>query len=482
MNLKAFRLIFVRQITQKWSRFLLASGGILIGVWAISLISSLGFGVNNAIVKAINSQASIRRIDVSKVKGGEYKFDEEPEFYAFSKQEFYQDFDNSKIADKDLEHSVDLFFHSKLDSTEQNCQKEFAAIDPLNQAELSGFDQSCTRGQLRHVTWSEFEANFGSKFVDGSSKPKTGQIAVCFRCGNYELNEKIGISEPKDLLGKKITLEFTKTSPLAKIGQLIQARNVNNYQYPIAKTQPISYEISAVVDDRDTQAGLSNIATASANFWLNPEEYEVAFDQVELPFEKKDGGYLSASVFVNSYDDLAEVETFSKDKGYAPIAALKFLADQIGTAALVLSFILSGFGIIAMIASVFGIINVMTISVLERRKEIGVLKSLGAKDRDIFFVFLLESSFLGLVGWLLAMLATLLSNSLVSVIFKAVLASNESWRNNLQGLGINAFEPTLPWYIAVGTLGLALVFTTLSGIFPAIRASRQNPVDVLRSE
>lgn len=482
MNFKAFRLIFIRQITQKWSRFLLASGGIVIGVWAISLISSLGFGVNNAIVKAINSQASIRRIDVSKVKGGEYKFDQEPEFYAFSKQEFYKDFDNSKIVDKDLEHQVDLFFHSKLDSSDQNCQKDFAGINPLDQEQLSKFDQNCTRGQLRHVTWSEFEANFGSKFVEGSNKPKTGQIAACFKCGSYKLNEKMGVSDPKDLLGKKITLEYTKTSPFAKTGQLVQARDVNNYQYPIAKTQPISYEISAVVDDRDAQAGLSNIATASANFWLNPEEYEVAFDQVELPFDKKDGGYLSASIFVSSYNDLAEVEQFSKDKGYAPIAALKFLADQIGTAALVLSFILSGFGIIAMIASVFGIINVMTISVLERRKEIGVLKSLGAKDRDIFFVFLLESSFLGLVGWFLAMVVTLLSNSAVSAIFKAVLQSNETWRNNLQGLGITTFEPTLPWYIAAGTLLLALIFTTLSGIFPAIRAGQQNPVDVLRSE
>jgi ABC-type antimicrobial peptide transport system permease subunit len=482
MNFKAFRLIFIRQITQKWSRFLLASGGILIGVWAISLISSLGFGVNNAIVKAINSQASIRRIDMTKVEGGEYKFDEEPKYYAFKKDDFYRDFNDPKIVDKDIEYFADLYFHSDLDSSSQNCQKDFVKVNPLDQGQLQTFNQKCTSGQLRHVTWSEFEANFGSKFVAGSSKPKAGQIASCFKCGSYKLNEKLGVKEPKDLIGKKITIEFTKTPPIAKFGQLIQARSIRNQQYPITKTQPVSYEISAVVDDRDSQAGLSNVATASANFWLNPDAYEATFDQVELPFEKKDAGYVSGSVFVDSYDNLDKVQQFAKDKGYAPISALKFLADQIGTAALILSFILSAFGIIAMIASVFGIINVMTISVLERRKEIGVLKSLGAKDRDIFFVFLLESSFLGLVGWFLAMVVTLISNSAVSAIFKAVLQSNETWRNNLQGLGITAFEPTLPWYIAVGTLALALVFTTLSGIFPAIRAGQQNPVDVLRSE
>jgi putative ABC transport system permease protein len=53
---------------------------------------------------------------------------------------------------------------------------------------------------------------------------------------------------------------------------------------------------------------------------------------------------------------------------------------------------------------------------------------------------------------------------------------------NLESLNITEFSPSFPWWLIGGTLLLALIFTILSGVYPAIKAGKQNPVDVLRSE
>ena len=142
--------------------------------------------------------------------------------------------------------------------------------------------------------------------------------------------------------------------------------------------------------------------------------------------------------------------------------------------------VLGLFGVIALVASMFGIINVMTISVLRRQKEIGILKALGARGGGIFRVFMLESLLLGVLGWGLGLVATLASLRLVSYLFDTVLLENTEWRENLGSFNITSFEPALPWYVALITLAVALFFTSVSGLVPALRAARKNPVDVLR--
>jgi putative ABC transport system permease protein len=168
--------------------------------------------------------------------------------------------------------------------------------------------------------------------------------------------------------------------------------------------------------------------------------------------------------------------------GFFTFSLAEVLIGSVQAAFNVLTIVLSGFGFIALVASIFGIVNVMTISVLERRKEIGVLKSLGARDMDIFKIFFLESAVLGFIGWLGGTLLGLFGGFLISTIFKAFINSNSDWKKNLEGLNIDNFSPSFPWWLLLGTLAVALFFTTLSGIFPAIRAGRQNPVEVLRSE
>jgi ABC-type antimicrobial peptide transport system permease subunit len=72
--------------------------------------------------------------------------------------------------------------------------------------------------------------------------------------------------------------------------------------------------------------------------------------------------------------------------------------------------------------------------------------------------------------------------SIIGTVFTALVNGNAEWKTNLDALGITSFGPSFPAWLVLGSLGLALFFTVLSGVFPSFKASRQNPVEVLRSE
>lgn len=125
--------------------------------------------------------------------------------------------------------------------------------------------------------------------------------------------------------------------------------------------------------------------------------------------------------------------------------------------------------IIAMI-SVFvgavGIINTMTTSVIERRKEIGIMKSIGAKNSDIFYQFFIEAGLLGLVGGIIGISIGL------GIGFGGIVAIN-----NFLGTEL-IFEPN--WILVITTLFGGFIVGAISGISPAMNAARLNPVEALQ--
>ena len=124
--------------------------------------------------------------------------------------------------------------------------------------------------------------------------------------------------------------------------------------------------------------------------------------------------------------------------------------------------------LISVLVSAINTANTMITSVLERYKEIGVLKAIGAKNSEIFGIFLFESAFLGLVSGVLGVLvgwgATYLGG------------------NILENLGWGFLSPYYSKELFIGCILFAVITGAVSGVIPAIRASKINTVDALRYE
>ncbi|MCA9487769.1 MAG: ABC transporter permease [Nanoarchaeota archaeon] len=124
--------------------------------------------------------------------------------------------------------------------------------------------------------------------------------------------------------------------------------------------------------------------------------------------------------------------------------------------------------LISVLVSAVNTANTMITSVLERYKEIGVLKAIGARNSEIFNIFLFESSFLGLVAGILGVLLGWGITSLAGLI--------------LTSLGWGFLQPSNSIWIFVGCILFATLTGAISGVLPAIRASKINPVNALRYE
>ena len=131
--------------------------------------------------------------------------------------------------------------------------------------------------------------------------------------------------------------------------------------------------------------------------------------------------------------------------------------------------VLIGIAAISLLVGGIGIMNTMYTSVLERTKEIGTMKAIGAKNSHILLLFLIESGLLGLVG------------GLIGVIIGIGLAKTAEYVA-LVYVGTPLIKASLNPLIILGALIFSFVVGTLSGIFPAMQASKLKPVDALRYE
>ena len=134
---------------------------------------------------------------------------------------------------------------------------------------------------------------------------------------------------------------------------------------------------------------------------------------------------------------------------------------------------LLGLALVALLLACLGIANTMYTAVLERTKEIGVLKALGARARDVLLIFVAEAAIIGLAGGLVGILVAIglgrLGNSAVDRLTQSVSSGS-----------FDVFRTDFA-VVAAG-LVLAVVLSTVSGLLPALRAARQDPVRALRYE
>jgi putative ABC transport system permease protein len=149
------------------------------------------------------------------------------------------------------------------------------------------------------------------------------------------------------------------------------------------------------------------------------------------------------------------------------------------------SILLGTVAAISLSVASLGITNIMLVSVYERMREIGILKSVGFKDRDILSMFLSEAVIIGLLGGLLGLgagwaLSSILP-TLVTNLFRPGQGSSSGQIGFVQ-LQSFAYTPVITPNIVAAALTVALVVSVIAGMYPAWRASKMEPIRALRSE
>jgi ABC-type antimicrobial peptide transport system permease subunit len=504
---QALFLILRKHLVSKWGRVLLAQAGIMIGVWAISLTSSLSLGLSDKIITAINSQPSAREIQLSKFVGDKtnvFELKDAPKFVTIGKKDFESiSRDISGVESITPNLSMPSFVKTVKAPESYNCLDESKKIIQLKKEkqiellstqnsipETTQLDESpnekilnenCATITLDSEAYPGYYNKNKSNFYGKKDKPSLGEISICFKCGDINLNEKIGVNKPEEMIGKTLLLDIKQTPNYKVAGEVYDTNERKPINKDLAKTNVIPLKIVSVVDDSKLNTNIFS-GGGSTISWVDFSYFENSIKSADPNFDISTVGYVSANIVIDSYENLDSIVNKLKEKKYAPFSATQAIVSGVKTLFTVLTFFLAGFGLIVLISAIFGIINVMTISVLERRKEIGIIKSLGGNDSDIFVLFLLESMFLGIVGWLLGILLALGTGKVISTVAIGLINSNPEWKENLAQFNINEFTPVFPWELLAITFGLAVFFTSVSGLFPSIRAAKQNIVEVLRSE
>jgi putative ABC transport system permease protein len=278
-----------------------------------------------------------------------------------------------------------------------------------------------------------------------------GYSGTAVKFGNlYEENDKnqliiseavlklFGIADPNAVLGKKITVKiFTDNN------------NQNNAELEMVEV-PISYTIKGITDD-------------------NQESY--AFLPLkEMAQYVKIGHYEQARVKVNNSQDLNLVKEEVIARGYQT-QSLSETIEQANKIFRVIQIVLGLFGAVALVVSSIGMFNTMTVTLLERTNEIGIMRALGASKSNLRNLFLAESVIIGFLGGVVGTLIGIL----LGQIFNFVINSLAS---KFGGAKTNLFVYPISFLLIIVFLSLFIGF--LSGIFPARRAAAMDPLEALR--
>ena len=182
--------------------------------------------------------------------------------------------------------------------------------------------------------------------------------------------------------------------------------------------------------------------------------------------------YASLTVRAKSPSQVEKIETAIKDMGFSTFSLLD-ATRNLRIFFTIFDSLLGIFGSLALAVSTLGIVNTLVMAILERRREIGVLKALGAADRDVKQLFFAEAGVMGLMGGIFGV-------GMGWLIGRAVTFGTNVYLRRQDLPPAHVFS--VPLWLILGGIVFSVVVSLVAGLYPASRAARLNPVEALRYE
>ncbi len=182
--------------------------------------------------------------------------------------------------------------------------------------------------------------------------------------------------------------------------------------------------------------------------------------------------YASLTVRAKSPSQVEKIESAIKDMGFSTFSLLD-ATRNLRIFFTIFDSLLGIFGSLALAVSTLGIVNTLVMAILERRREIGVLKALGAADRDVKQLFFAEAGVMGLMGGIFGV-------GMGWLIGRAVTFGTNVYLRRQDLPPAHVFS--VPLWLILGGIVFSVVVSLVAGLYPASRAARLNPVEALRYE
>ena len=252
----------------------------------------------------------------------------------------------------------------------------------------------------------------------------------------------LGFTTPRDAVGSTITFKDAAQKPLL-----------------------LYLTVVGVAADASLPAG---VAGGLAPYQLTTDHWAAAAKANNW----KTGEFTAITLLVDSGPNVAGVRDRVELLGFQATATgdqERAFAELLGR----LRVALIGLSVVALFLACLGIANTMYTAVLERTREIGVLKAVGARSRDVMLLFVAEAAVIGLaggvIGGVVAAVLSQMGNSAVDALVPVLAAD-----------AVEVFRPDV--FVAVGALALAVLLSMGSGLLPAVRAAAQQPMKALHHE
>ncbi|NTW15731.1 MAG: ABC transporter permease [Candidatus Moranbacteria bacterium] len=284
---------------------------------------------------------------------------------------------------------------------------------------------------------AEFAAMSPLKMIAGNADFGEGSDKVVV---SSRLAELLGFPDPTSIVGKTVTYDIILSSETnAEVkGDTVRPGN--------------AIEVGGVLDDRDK-------ALAYFPYPLLAREFGVDLAQ-------------QGKVKAAEGAAIADIRTQIENLGFVTENVGDIVGDIDGFF-LVIKVVLVVFGSIIMSISAMGMLNTLSVSLLQRTKEVGILKALGAKRDDIFKMFIFEAAIISSIGGLAGLLGGYGAAKAVNVLFDTFAAR--------QGSGSISFV-SIPGYFLLAIVGFVIFLALATGLMPARRASQTHALEALRYE
>lgn len=273
--------------------------------------------------------------------------------------------------------------------------------------------------------------------------PKTGKMFEDGGIDNVVISEAVlklfGMNGSEDIIGKKVRLQILP----GKTG-------FGSASSTASETLPKEYNIIGVIED--------------------PQDSYVYISHEEMAKYVTSFRYDQARVRVASNNSINQVKEEVINKGYQ-VASLSETIDQANKIFRIIQIVLGLFGAVALVVSSIGMFNTMTVTLLERTNEIGIMRAIGATKSSLKSMFLFESLIIGFLGGVVGEVIGMGMAGLFNFGVNSLAARFGGARTDL------FYFPG--WFLS-SIIILSMIIGILSGVFPARRAANLEPLEALR--